>query len=214
MVDFVLDQGPYAEAVRIPVRPFTLVGATTRKGALSLRLRERFRLNLQLEFYAIADLSLIVRRSAGFLSMRLDLEAAEEIARRSRGTPPIASRLLRIVRDFAQVYRVENIGSNLVNEALELEGVDVLGLDDLDRRYLRTLIGHFQGGPAGVAALAASMQEDIDTLEDVVEPYLLYEGFCLRTPNGRQATPKAYHHLRLRPPGRESDQQPLPIDED
>jgi holliday junction DNA helicase RuvB len=212
MVDFVLDKGPYAEAVRIPVKPFTLVGATTRKGLLSSPLRERFGLNFELDFYAVADLKLIVRRSAGLLGVRLDPDAAEEIGRRSRGTPRIANRLLRRVRDFAQVEGVEDVGLALVNEALELEGIDELGLDDLDRRYLKTLIGHYQGRPAGVAALAAAMQQEMDTLEDVVEPYLLYEGFLLRTPNGRQATPRAYAHLRLRPPGRASTQQPLPLD--
>jgi len=211
-VDFVLDKGPYAEAVRIPVKPFTLIGATTRKGLLSSPLRERFGLNFELDFYAVADLTLIVRRSAGLLSVHIDVDAAEEVARRSRGTPRIANRLLRRVRDFAQVHQVEQVGISLVNEALELEGVDELGLDDLDRRYLKTLIGHYRGGPAGITALAASMQQEMDTLEDVVEPYLLYEGFCLRTPNGRQATPKAYQHLRLRPPGRESAQQPLPLE--
>ena len=153
-----------------------------------------------------------MRRSAGLLGVHLDVDAAEEIARRSRGTPRIANRLLRRVRDFAQVHQVEQVGIDLVNEALELEGVDVLGLDDLDRRYLKTLIGHYQGRPAGLSALAAAMQQEIDTLEDVVEPYLLYEGFILRTPTGRQATPKAYAHLRLRPPGRKSAQQPLPLE--
>jgi Holliday junction DNA helicase RuvB len=211
-VDFVLDKGPYAEAVRIPVKPFTLVGATTRKGLLSSPLRDRFGLNFELDFYAVADLTSIVRRSAGLLAVFLDTDAAEEIARRSRGTPRIANRLLRRVRDFAQVHQVEQVGCDVVKEALELEGVDALGLDDLDRRYLKTLIGHYRGGPAGLSALAASMQQEMDTLEDVVEPYLLYEGFCLRTPNGRQATPKAYQHLRLRPPGRESAQQPLPLE--
>src|SRR5947209_12910718 len=210
-VDFVLDKGPYAEAVRIPVKPFTLVGATTRKGLLSSPLRERFGLNFELDFYAVQDLTLILRRSAGLLGVDLDEDAAEEIARRSRGTPRIANRLLRRVRDFAQVQHIEHVSAMLVNEALELEGVDESGLDDLDRRYLKTLIGHYQGRPAGVAALAAAMQQEMDTLEDVVEPYLLYEGFLLRTSNGRQATPRADAHLRLRPPGQPSAQQPLPL---
>jgi Holliday junction DNA helicase RuvB len=210
-VDFVLDKGPYAEAVRIPVKPFTLVGATTRKGLLSSPLRERFGLNFELDFYAVADLTLIVRRSAGLLGVQLDADAAEEIARRARGTPRIANRLLRRVRDFAQVYQVEHIGAGLVGQALELEGVDPLGLDDLDRRYLKTLI--YQGRPAGVSALAAAMQQEVDTLEDVVEPYLLYEGFLVRTSVGRQATAKAYAHLQIQPPGRTSAQQPLPLGE-
>ena len=212
-VDFVMNKGPYAQAVPFPVEPFTLVGATTRKGLLSSPLRERFGLNFELDFYAVADLTLIVRRSAGLLGVRLNADAAEEIARRSRGTPRIANRLLRRVRDFAQVHHVEQVAVAIVNESLALEGVDMLGLDDLDRRYLKTLIGHYQGRPAGVSALAAAMQQELDTLEDVIEPYLLYEGFILRTPSGRQATPKAYALLGLRPPGRQA-QQPLPLDED
>jgi Holliday junction DNA helicase RuvB len=209
-VDFVLEKGPYAEAVRIPVRPFTLVGATTRKGLLSSPLRERFGLNFELDFYAVADLTLIVRRSAGLLNVQVEDEAAEEIARRARGTPRIANRLLRRVRDFAQVHKAPLVGPGVVNEALELEGVDVLGLDDLDRRYLGTLIK--QGRPAGIGTLAAAMQQEVDTLEDVVEPYLLYESFIVRTSAGREPTPKAYTHLRLRPPGRHSAQQPLPLE--
>ncbi|MBV9581472.1 MAG: Holliday junction branch migration DNA helicase RuvB, partial [Chloroflexi bacterium] len=189
-VDFVLDKGPYAEAVRIPVQPFTLIGATTRKGLLSSPLRERFGLNFELDFYAVADLTLIVRRSATLLNVQLEIKAAEEIARRSRGTPRIANRLLRRVRDFAQVSKASKVGVVLVNEALDLEGVDGVGLDDLDRRYLRTLMN--QGRPAGVATLAAAMQQEVDTLEDVVEPFLLYEAFIVRTSAGRQPTGKAY----------------------
>ena len=134
-----------------------------------------------------------------------------EIARRARGTPRIANRLLRRVRDFAQVHGVGRVGAELVNEALELEGVDSHGLDDLDRRYLKTLIN--QERPAGVATLAAAMQQEVDTLEDVVEPYLLYESFIVRTSAGRQPTPRAYLHLGIRPPGRPSTQQPLPLPE-
>src|SRR5438874_10333371 len=161
-VDFIIEKGPYARAYPITLKPFTLVGATTRKGLLSSPLRERFGLNFELDFYAVQDLTLIVRRSAGLLGVQLDENAAEEIARRSRGTPRIANRLLRRVRDFAQVNQVSQIDRGLVNEALELEGVDALGLADLDRRYLKTLI--YQGRPAGVAALAASMQQEVDTL--------------------------------------------------
>ena len=210
-VDFVIDKGPYAQAVPLPVQPFTLVGATTRKGLLSSPLRERFGLNFELDFYTVADLTLVVRRSAGLLAVRLDEDAATEVAQRSRGTPRIANRLLRRVRDFAQVHGVVEIGASLVREALELEGVDILGLDDLDRRYLKTLIN--QERAAGVATLAAAMQQEVDTLEDVVEPFLLYESFIVRTSAGRQPTPKAYSHLGLRPPGRTSStQQPLPLD--
>ncbi len=211
-VDFVIDKGPYAQAVPLPVQPFTLVGATTRKGLLSSPLRERFGLNFELDFYTVADLTLIVRRSAGLLGVRLDEAAATEIARRARGTPRIANRLLRRVRDYAQVHHVTDVSVGLVNEALELEGVDALGLDDLDRRYLKTLIN--QERAAGVATLAAAMQQETDTLEDVVEPYLLYESFIVRTSAGRQPTPKAYSHLGLRLPGRASAQQPLPLEND
>jgi holliday junction DNA helicase RuvB len=205
-VDFVLDKGPHAQAFPMPVAPFTLVGATTRKGLLSSPLRERFGLNFELDFYAVGDLTLIVRRSAGLLGVRLDEPAAAEIARRARGTPRIANRLLRRVRDFAQVQGVVEIGDSLVNEALELEGVDALGLDDLDRRYLKTLIA--QERPAGVATLAAAMQQEVDTLEDVVEPYLLYEGFIVRTSTGRQPTPRGFAHLGIQPPRRNAAQQP------
>jgi holliday junction DNA helicase RuvB len=210
-VDFVIDKGPYAQAVPLPVQPFTLVGATTRKGLLSSPLRERFGLNFELDFYAVADLTLIVRRSAGLLGVHLAEDAAAEIARRARGTPRIANRLLRRVRDFAQVHDAVHVTSVLVHEALELEGVDGLGLDDLDRRYLKTLIG--QGRPAGVATLAAAMQQEVDTLEDVVEPYLLYEGFIVRTSAGRQATHRAYAHLGLTPPRGSSGQQPALLPE-
>ena len=209
-VDFVIDKGPYAQAVPLPVQPFTLIGATTRKGLLSSPLRERFGLNFELDFYGVADLTLIVRRSAGLLAVELDEPAATEIARRSRGTPRIANRLLRRVRDYAQVHRVGEVSESLVNDALELEGVDGVGLDDLDRRYLKTLIG--QERAAGVGTLAAAMQQEPDTLEDVVEPYLLYEGFIVRTSGGRLPTPRAYAHLGVRPPGRQSAQQPLPLD--
>jgi Holliday junction DNA helicase RuvB len=197
-VDFVLDKGPYARAYPIAVKHFTLVGATTRQGLLSSPLRDRFGLNFELDFYAVEDLTQIARRSAGLLGVKIEAPAATEIARRSRGTPRIANRLLRRVRDFAQVHQAETIGDSEVDGALRLEGVDELGLDDLDRRYLRTLMQQYEG-TAGVNALAASMQQEVDTLEDVVEPFLLYEGFIRRTPNGRMASPKAYAHLRLAP---------------
>lgn len=214
-VDFVIDKGPFAQAVAIPVKRFTLVGATTRKGLLSSPLRERFGLNFELDFYAVTDLTLIVRRSASLLEIDLDAEAAEEIARRSRGTPRIANRLLRRVRDFAQVAGQAHVDTSLTNDALTLEGVDALGLDELDRRYLKTLIGHYQGKPAGLSALAAAMQQEMDTLEDVIEPFLLYEGLLLRTSVGRQATPRAYAHLGLQPPSRRSAAQPrLLLDDD
>jgi Holliday junction DNA helicase RuvB len=209
-VDFVLDKGPYARAYPIAVKHFTLVGATTRQGLLSSPLRERFGLNFELDFYTVEDLQQIVRRSAGLLGVSIHPDAAVEIARRSRGTPRIANRLLRRVRDFAQVHQAALLGTDEVSQALALEGVDELGLDDLDRRYLRTLIVQYEG-TAGVNALAASMQQEVDTLEDVVEPFLLYEGFIRRTPSGRVASAKAYAHLRLAPPRAPSPQQQLPL---
>jgi len=214
-VDFVLDKGPYARAIPLVVKPFTLVGATTRKGLLPPPLRDRFGLNFELDFYTDADLTLIVRRSAGLLNVRMQVEAAEEVARRSRGTPRIANRLLRRVRDYAQVHGVDDVGAAVVNKALELEGVDELGLDDLDRRYLRTLVVQYEGRPTGVTALAASMQQEVDTLEEVVEPFLLHQGFLLRTPHGRLASAKAYTHLRIQRPRRNrAPQQPLLLDSD
>jgi holliday junction DNA helicase RuvB len=211
-VDFVLDKGPYARAYPLAVKHFTLVGATTRQGLLSSPLRERFGLNFELDFYAVEDLTQIVRRSAGLLGVTVEPSAATEIARRSRGTPRIANRLLRRVRDYAQVHQAERLGDGEVNGALRLEGVDELGLDDLDRRYLRTLIEQYDG-TAGVNALAASMQQETDTLEDVVEPFLLYEGFIRRTPSGRMASPKAYTHLRLAPRRAAGPQQQLPLEQ-
>ncbi len=214
-VDFVLDKGPYAKAFPLAVKPFTLIGATTRKGLLSSPLRERFGLNFDLDFYPVAELTLIVRRSADLLNVRVLPEAAEQVAQRSRGTPRIANRLLRRVRDYAQVYQVDEVDADVVNQALELEGVDPLGLDDLDRRYLRTLMVQYEGRQTGILALAASMQQEVDTLEEVVEPYLLHEGFLLRMPGGRLASAKAYAHLRLAQPGRAPNiQQPLLLDED
>jgi holliday junction DNA helicase RuvB len=213
-VDFVLDKGPYAKAYPLAVQRFTLVGATTRKGLLSSPLRERFGLNFELDFYTEAELTLIVRRSAGLLNVRVQPVAAEEVARRSRGTPRIANRLLRRVRDFAQVHRVPEVDSETVHQALELEGVDQLGLDDLDRRYLRTLIVQYEGRPTGVSALAATMQQEVDTLEEVVEPYLLHASFLLRTQSGRMASARAYAHLQLQPRGAlHSPHQPLLLDE-
>jgi Holliday junction DNA helicase RuvB len=209
----VLDKGPYARAYPLAVKRFTLVGATTRQGLLAAPLRDRFGFNFELDFYAVEDLTQIVRRSAALLGIKIELPAATEIARRSRGTPRIANRLLRRVRDFAQVHQAESLGDDEVDGALRLEGVDQLGLDDLDRRYLRTLIEQYDG-TAGVNALAASMQQEVDTLEDVVEPFLLYEGFIRRTPSGRMASPKAYAHLRL-PSRRPAGAQPqLPLTEE
>ncbi len=196
-VDFVLDKGPFAKAIRLTLKRFTLVGATTRAGLLSSPLRDRFGLYFHLDFYAVEDLAKIVTRSAHLLGVHFDPAAAWEIARRSRGTPRIANRLLRRVRDYAQVHAAETVDLPVVRASLELEGVDDQGLDDLDRRYLEMVIKRYDGGPVGVEAIAATMQQEVDTLTDVVEPFLLHQGFITRTSSGRRASFKAYEHLKL-----------------
>jgi holliday junction DNA helicase RuvB len=212
-VDFVLDKGPFAKAIRLTLKRFTLVGATTRAGLLSSPLRDRFGLYFNLDFYTPDELETIVVRSAGLLGVDTAAEAARELAYRSRGTPRIANRLLRRVRDFAQVRGDGTIDLAGARAALELEGVDRLGLDDLDRKVLETMIRRYDGGPVGIEALAATLQQEVDTLTDVVEPYLLQAGFLIRTPAGRRATPRAYEHLELpQPSRRESPQQRLPFE--
>ena len=210
-VDFVLDKGPFAKAIRLTLKRFTLVGATTRAGLLSSPLRDRFGLYFTLDFYAPEELAQIVARSAGVLKVGITEEAAWELACRSRGTPRIANRLLRRVRDFTQVRGGERIDVEFVHQALALEGVDNLGLDDLDRKVLETMIARYDGGPVGIEALAATLQQEVDTLTDVVEPYLLQAGFLLRTPTGRRASLKAYEHLKLPPPRRGGAQAELPL---
>jgi len=209
-VDFILDKGPFAKAIRLPIKPFTLVGATTRAGLLSSPLRDRFGLYFHLDFYNASDLEAIVERSAGLLGVDVENEAAAEIARRSRGTPRIANRLLKRVRDFAQVKGQQTISLETAQSSLLLEGVDSEGLDELDRKVLTTIITRYDGGPVGIEALSATLQEETDTLTDVVEPYLLQEGFVIRTSMGRRATPRAYAHLGIERPIR-GDQPPLPL---
>ncbi|MBX5490952.1 MAG: Holliday junction branch migration DNA helicase RuvB [Chloroflexi bacterium] len=199
-VDFVLDKGPYAKAIRLSLKPFTLVGATTRAGLISGPLRDRFGLYFHLDFYSPEALASIVARSASILGVDITPGATMEIARRARGTPRIANRLLRRVRDYAQYHGAARIDSAVAHAALLKEGVDELGLDELDRKVLTAIITRYGGGPVGIEALAATIQEEVDTLADVVEPYLLYENFLIRTASGRKATLKAYEHLRLRPP--------------
>jgi len=194
-IDFVVDRGAYAKTLKLPLRRFTLVGATTRAGMLSAPLRERFGIVQHLDYYPPEDLERIVRRSAGVLAVPIDADAAETIARRSRGTPRIANRLLRRVRDYAEVRSDGRITAAVADEALEREGVDELGLDRLDRAFLRTIVEQYRGGPVGIAAIAATLTEDAETLEDVVEPFLLKEGFVTRTASGRRATAQAYRHL-------------------
>lgn len=194
-IDFVVDRGAYAKTLKLPLKRFTLVGATTRAGMLSAPLRERFGLMHHLDYYTVDELRRIVLRSSGVLDVPIDEEGATTIASRSRGTPRIANRLLRRVRDYAEVRADGRITAEVANAALEREGVDEVGLDRLDRAFLRTIVEQYGGGPAGIAAIAATLTEDAETLEDVVEPYLLKEGFVVRTASGRKATPRAYAHL-------------------
>ncbi|HVR98403.1 MAG TPA: Holliday junction branch migration DNA helicase RuvB [Thermoanaerobaculia bacterium] len=194
-LDLVIGQGPAARTVKIELPRFTLVGATTRAGLISAPLRARFGIVHRLDFYRPEELARIVQRSARLLGVPIDQDGAEEIARRSRGTPRVANRLLRRVRDFAQVERAERIDLEVAQKALTLLEVDEFGFDEVDRRILNTLIEHYGGGPAGLKALAVAVGEDSGTLEDLYEPYLVQEGFLQRTPRGRVATHRAYRHL-------------------
>ena len=198
-LDLVIGQGPAARTVKIELPRFTLVGATTRAGLISAPLRARFGIVHRLDFYRPEELTLIVQRSSRLLQVPIDQAGAEEIARRSRGTPRVANRLLRRVRDFAQVERLGRIDIGIAQKALTLLEVDEFGFDDLDRKILGTLIEHYDGGPAGLKALAVSVGEDSGTIEDLYEPYLIQEGFLQRTPRGRVATRRAYQHLGYPP---------------
>ena len=187
-IDFIVDRGAYARTLKLPLKRFTLVGATTRAGMLSAPLRDRFGIVHHLDYYDVADLERIVARSAAILAVPIEPEGCAAIAARSRGTPRIANRLLRRVRDYAQVRGDGSINAKLALEALAREGVDERGLDRLDRAFLRALVEQYHGGPAGIAAIAATLTEDAETLEDVVEPFLLKSGYIVRTAAGRKAT--------------------------
>ncbi len=197
VVDFVLDKGAYAKTIKIPLKRFTLVGATTRAGMLSAPMRDRFGLFAHMDYYSTEELTKVVTRSARILNVEIDAGGAEEIARRSRGTPRIANRLLRRVRDYAQVEGDGMIIRQISDIALKREMVDGMGLDKLDRAFLRTIIDFYDGGPVGIEALSATLNEETDTLVDMVEPYLLKIGFLNRTPSGRKATRMAYEHLGI-----------------
>ncbi|MBI3580891.1 MAG: Holliday junction branch migration DNA helicase RuvB [Nitrospinae bacterium] len=204
-IDIMIGQGPSARSIKLGVPPFTLVGATTRAGLLTSPLRDRFGIIHRLEFYDERELSTIVRRSARILGVALDDSGADEIARRSRGTPRIANRLLRRVRDFAQVKGDGAITSAVADAALRMMEVDEKGFDRMDRQLLLTIINRFGGGPVGIDALAAAVNEERDTIEDVLEPFLLQNGFLQRTPRGRVVSAETYRHLKLTPPpGQES----------
>ncbi|HET9029170.1 MAG TPA: Holliday junction branch migration DNA helicase RuvB [Candidatus Aquilonibacter sp.] len=199
-IDFVVDRGAYAKTIKLPLKRFTLVGATTRAGMLTAPLRERFGIVHHLDYYSVDELERIVVRSASVLGVPIEGRGAATIASRSRGTPRIANRLLRRVRDYAEVRAGGTITASVADEALEREGVDSSGLDRLDRAFLKTIVEQYRGGPVGIAAIAATLTEDAETLEDVVEPYLLKAGFVVRTASGRKATPEAYAHLGLHVP--------------
>jgi Holliday junction DNA helicase RuvB len=194
-VNFVMDKGLNARTMRIPLRPFTLVAATTRPGMLSSPLRERFGIFHHLDFYALDELTAIVSRSASILGAPVDAPGAAAIARRSRGTPRIANRLLRRVRDYAQVMGGGAVTAPVAEDALDREGVDAAGLDRLDRRFLTAIIEQYGGGPVGLEAIAATINDEAETLAEVVEPFLLKIGYVVRASNGRRATPAAYAHL-------------------
>ncbi len=195
-IDIVIDRGPGARTVKIPLNEFTLIGATTRAGMITSPLLSRFGISFRLDYYSVGELKRIVKRSARILEVEIHEDAAHEIARRSRGTPRIANRLLRRVRDYAQIKGDGTITLDIARYALDMLNVDERGLDDMDKRILLTLIEKFDGGPVGIKTLSMAVGEDAETIEEVYEPYLLREGFIQRTPRGRIATPNAYQHLK------------------
>ena len=204
-IDLMIGEGPAARSIKLDLPPFTLVGATTRAGLLTSPLRDRFGIVERLEFYTPDELAQIVVRSAGILGIEASADGAAEIASRSRGTPRIANRLLRRVRDFAEVKRDGRIDQDAADSAMDMLKVDALGFDTLDRRLLELVIDQFGGGPVGVESLAAALSEERGTVEDVIEPYLIQQGYLMRTARGRQATLKAYRHFGLEPPGNGTD---------
>ena len=212
--DIVIGEGPAARSIPYTLKPFTLIGATTRAGLLTSPLRDRFGIVHRLEFYAVEELTEIVTRSGERLDVKVDAEGALEIARRARGTPRVANRLLRRVRDYAEVRADGIVSAETADAALELLNVDEEGIDAMDRKLLLTILEKFSGGPVGLDSLAAAIGEERDTIEDVVEPYLIQQGYMMRTPRGRVATERAYHHFSIAPPtpvGNQSDQNELEL---
>jgi holliday junction DNA helicase RuvB len=202
-LDLIIGEGPAARSVKIELPKFTLVGATTRAGLLTTPLRDRFGIPIRLEFYTVDELELIVRRGARVLGLGMSEEGANEIARRARGTPRIAGRLLRRVRDFAIVEGVQTVSRDLADNSLRLLDVDPIGLDLMDRKYLTMIASSFGGGPVGIETIAAALSEPRDAIEDIIEPYLIQKGFVQRTPRGRILTPHAFRHLGIAEPSRE-----------
>ena len=208
-LDIMIGEGPAARSIKLSLQPFTLIGATTRAGLLTSPLRDRFGIVQRLEFYTTAELELIVTRSAGILGVPIDVSGAGKIAQRSRGTPRIANRLLRRVRDYAEVKANGHIDEAVARAALDLLEVDPQGFDSLDRKLLTTIIEKFDGGPVGIESLAAAVGEERGTLEDVIEPFLIQQGFLMRTARGRMATRNAYLHFGLKVPERAGGNLPL-----
>jgi len=208
-LDIMIGEGPAARSIKLALQPFTLIGATTRAGLLTSPLRDRFGIVQRLEFYTVAELEKIVTRSAGILGVPIDAEGAARIATRSRGTPRIANRLLRRVRDYAEVKGNGRIDEVVARAALDLLEVDPQGFDALDRKLLSTIIEKFDGGPVGIESLSAAVGEERGTLEDVIEPFLIQQGFLMRTARGRMATRSAYLHFGLRVPERVQTSLPL-----
>jgi Holliday junction DNA helicase RuvB len=204
-IDIMIGEGPAARSIKLDLQPFTLVGATTRAGMLTNPLRDRFGIVARLEFYTADELARIVRRSAGLLDVPIDNDGSTEIARRSRGTPRIANRLLRRVRDYAEVKAHGRIDRSVADLALAMLDVDPLGFDVMDRKLLEAVVHRFDGGPVGLDNVAAAISEERDTIEDVIEPYLIQQGYLQRTPRGRVATLAAYRHLGVTPPSSASD---------
>ena len=210
-LDIMIGDGPSARSIKLDLPPFTLVGATTRAGLLTSPLRDRFGIVQRLEFYSAEDLCRIILRSAGLLNIQLEADGAHEIASRSRGTPRIANRLLRRARDYAQVKADGIISADIARAALDMLKVDRSGLDHMDRRLILALIEKFEGGPVGVESLSAAIGEERGTIEDVIEPYLIQQGFMMRTPRGRVVTSRAYLHLGLKHSGQNSEQSEIDL---
>ena len=198
-LDIMIGEGPAARSIKLELPPFTLVGATTRAGLLTSPLRDRFGITQRLEFYSIEELSKIVKRSAAILGTSIDAAGASEIARRARGTPRIANRLLRRVRDYSEVKEDGKVNLDSASKALDMLSIDKNGFDHMDRRLLMTMIEKFEGGPVGLDSLAAAISEERDTIEEVLEPYLIQQGFIMRTPRGRVVTQYAYRHFGIKP---------------
>jgi holliday junction DNA helicase RuvB len=194
-IDFIIDKGPYAKTIKFNLKRFTLIGATTRSGLLSAPLRSRFGIFYHLDFYEPGELVDIIKRSASILGIRIDQEGAFEVAKRARGTPRIANRLLRRVRDWTEVKADGTISKDIAQKALNTQGIDTMGLDTMDRKVIKSIIDFYKGGPVGIESIAAALNEEVDTIVDVVEPFLLKIGFLKRTPRGRELTDLAYEHM-------------------